>query len=182
MPADIILGTAMPTPTTVPQYVVNLRNSLETAYQYVRCQMGHKQEKQKISLQCQNSQQGLRCWRSGLVAHSSNTTWKVEKSVYRLQHIQAPRKLVVVHFDWLKLCYPGTRQPEMREHPRRPPQSPLGVPVGTGLELVDDDSGEAHFTGRRSRPQDLFCHQEVNPLLRRPLLPLELMTRHLTPQ
>ena len=53
---------------------------------------------------------------------------------------------MVVHFDWLKLCYPGTGQPEIREQrPRRPPQSPLGVPVGTGLELVDDDSGETNL-------------------------------------
>ena len=47
MPVDIMLGTATPTPTAVPQYVVNLRNSLEMAYRYVRSQMGHKQEKQK---------------------------------------------------------------------------------------------------------------------------------------
>ena len=47
MPVDIMLGTTTPTPSTVPQYVLNLRNSLETAYEYVRSQMGHKQEQQK---------------------------------------------------------------------------------------------------------------------------------------
>ena len=67
---------------------------------------------------------------------------RLSESGYRLQHVQAPRKRVVVHFDRLKPCYPGTRQPEMREQcPRRPPQSTPEVPVGTGLELVDEDSG-----------------------------------------
>ena len=47
MPVDIMLGTMTSTPSTVSQYVLNLRNSLETAYEYVRSQMGHKQEQQK---------------------------------------------------------------------------------------------------------------------------------------
>ena len=155
MPVDIMLGTTTPTPSTVPQYVLNLRNSLETAYEYVRSQMGHKQEQQKHRCDARTHGKAFRVgdqvWlRNPAVPRGSRESSigpgrvhsRLSESGYRLQHVQAPRKRVVVHFDRLKPCYPGTRQPEMREQcPRRPPQSTPEVPVGTGLELVDEDSG-----------------------------------------
>ena len=47
MPIDIIYGNPTPQPSTVPQYVANLRAQLETAYQRVRERMGRNLERQK---------------------------------------------------------------------------------------------------------------------------------------
>ena len=42
-----MLGTTTTTPSTIPEYVTNLRTSLEKAYEYVRKRMGHQLEQQK---------------------------------------------------------------------------------------------------------------------------------------
>jgi transposase InsO family protein len=47
LPVDIMLGTATPPASPIPQYVANLHTSLCTAYEYVRTQMKHKLEQQK---------------------------------------------------------------------------------------------------------------------------------------
>ena len=48
MPVDIALETANAPACTVPEYVANLRTSLDAAYTHVRNQMGHRLEQQKI--------------------------------------------------------------------------------------------------------------------------------------
>ena len=47
MPVDIMYGTPTKSPSTIPQYVADLQDSLQTAYQKVREQMGHQLERQQ---------------------------------------------------------------------------------------------------------------------------------------
>ena len=47
MPVDVMYGTPTPQPSTVPQYVADLRLNLEAAYQRVRDHMGRKLDRQK---------------------------------------------------------------------------------------------------------------------------------------
>ena len=47
MPTDIMYGSPTPQAVTVPDYVADLRSSLESAYQCVQERMGHKLEHQK---------------------------------------------------------------------------------------------------------------------------------------
>ena len=160
MPVDVMLGTATQTSCSIPQYVANLRNSLETAYEYVRSQMGHKQEQQRDRY---NAKAHGKAFETGdqVWVHTPavprgrskklHRPWtgpfrvleKLSKSVYRLQHVRTPRKRVTVHFNRLKPCHPDTRPPEPRtpseQHPRVPPTSVPGAATGMGLELLDDD-------------------------------------------
>ena len=50
----------------------------------------------------------------------------------------------IVHFDRLKLCPPDTRLPINKQpalqQPDQSPSTPLSIPFGTYLRLVDDDT------------------------------------------
>lgn len=62
MPVEIALGTAATSPTTtVPDYVVKLQTSLETAYSYVRERMGHRMEQQKKQYDTKTNGQPYAC-------------------------------------------------------------------------------------------------------------------------
>ncbi|ETW94333.1 MAG: hypothetical protein ETSY2_49945 [Candidatus Entotheonella gemina] len=61
MPVDIMLGTTVPSSSTIPQYVATLRGSLETAYAYVRKHMGHQLEQQKKQYDLKTSGCPFKC-------------------------------------------------------------------------------------------------------------------------
>ena len=76
--------------------------------------------------------------------HPWTGPYKVVKSeaTYRIVHTQSKRQRLVVHFDRLKLCPPGTRLPTPPQLSSTPQvdstESPL-QPFGTNLQLVDND-------------------------------------------
>ena len=166
MPVDIMLGTATSHAHRIPEYVSNLRTSLETAYEYVRDRMGHKLEEQKARYDtktCGKSfEAGDLVWLHNPVvprgkSRKLHQPWtgpykvvkKVAESVYGLQHTQRHRKRPVVHFNRLKSCSPDTRLPQVN---KACPQ-PSDPPVGSGLELVNDPGPEVGAPESVSAPE-----------------------------
>ena len=158
MPADITLGTTTSADATQPQYVTSLRTSLETMYGYVRENMERMQAKQKVRYDAKSQDRpfsiGDLVWlHSPAVPRGKSRKlhrpWtgpfrvvaKPSDSVYRLQHVQFRRKRPVVHFNRLKPCSPDTRLPQPQTPALRGEQPrPPAPPVGSGLELLDDDA------------------------------------------
>ena len=156
MPVDIALGTAC----TVPEYVANLRTSLDAAYTRVRNQMGHHLEQQKIRYDAKTCgkpfEAGDLVWlhspaiprgRSKKLHRPWTGPYRVvtrlSEVVYCLQHTQCRRKRPVVHFDRLKPCSQNTRLTEANSQYQRPQVvQPSPRPLGTNLELLDDDDPE----------------------------------------
>ena len=160
MPIDIMYGNPTPQPSTVPQYVADLRAQLETAYQHVRERMGRKLERQKELYDRKAHgdpyKPGDLVWLHNPAvprgqAKKLHRPWtgpfrivrKLSDAVYRVQHTQARRKRLVVHFDRLKPCPPDVRIPDAvtrtRSRTMTPPPTP---PIGTNLELLDWDPPE----------------------------------------
>ena len=150
-----MFGTPTPPPTTVPQYVAELREHLEDAYQRVRGRMGHKLERQKELYNRKAHgdpfQSGDLVWlHSPAVARGQcrklHRPWtgpyhivrRMSDAVYRVRNTQARRQRLVVHFDRLKPCPPGTRIPKVSPRVRsRAATSPPAPPLGASLELLD---------------------------------------------
>jgi len=157
MPVDIVFGTT-PTPAnTVPQYVANLRTSLEAAYTSVRDRMGHQLHKQKTRYDSRTQGQPFRVgdmvWlhnpavprgRSKKLHQPWTGPYRVisrlSDAVYRLQHTQFRRRKPVVHFNRLKSCSSNIRLSEEGQQQVCSKQSPPPrPPVGAGIELLEDD-------------------------------------------
>ena len=155
MPVDVMYGTFTPQPSTVPQYVADLRSNLEAAYQRVRDRMGRKLDRQKEvydrKAHGEPFEQGDLVW-----LHTSavprgrskklHCPWsgpfsivrRLSDAVYRIQHTKARRQRRVVHFDRLKRCPPDVRIPGTDQPvPPRPPLSPPTPPIGMTLELLE---------------------------------------------
>ena len=155
VPMDIVLGTATQSPSTVPEYVVELQRNLNTAYARVRDQMGHQQLQQKAhydsKVQGRSFDHGDLVWLHNPATprgkcRKLHKPWtgpfrvvsRLSDTVYRLQDTRCRRRRPTVHFNRLKPCSPGVRIPgDIQRQGRQQPQpQPL---VGTRLELVDDD-------------------------------------------
>ena len=157
MPIDIMYGTPTPQSSTIPEYVSDLRRGLEAAYNRVREQMGHKQDRQKelydrrvhgkpfelgdlVWLHCPAVPRGKpkklhRPWTGPF-----RVVRRLSTATYRIENVRARRQRLVVHFDRLKLCPPNMRMPDLppstTRQPRKTPRS--HSPPGTNLEVVDD--------------------------------------------
>ena len=160
MPVDIALGTAAAPPTTIPEYVANLRSSLQSAYSYVRNCMGHQLEKQKAQYDTRANghpfEVGDLVWLHSSVVPSKklHRPWtgpykfvsELSDAVYRLQHTKHRRKRPVVHFNRLKPCPPGTRLSHDNRQLAKAVDEPPSSPIGRGLELIEDDSESIEWT------------------------------------
>ena len=142
MPIDILYG--QPTETECSQaYAAALRSRLELAFKYVRQLMGHQLQRQKEfydrKVHGEPYSEGSLVWlcspvvskKAGRKLHLPWTgPYKVVRRIspvtYRIQHIQSPRKRLVVHFDRLKPCPPDIRISNYSSQPRqsRPLHSP----------------------------------------------------------
>ena len=142
--------------------MANLRAQLETAYQRVRERMGRKLERQKELYDRKAHgdpyKVGDLVWlHSPAVprgqAKKLYRPWtgpfrivrKLSDAVYRVQHTQARRKRLVVHFDRLKPCPPDVRIPYAVTQP-----SELVLPV----EGLFASSGGQHIQEGAVKPFD----------------------------
>ena len=147
---DVMYGTPTPQGSTVPQYVADLRSSLSAAYEHVRermgCKLDHQKELYDRKVHGQPFKPGELVWlHSPAVPRGQSKKlhrpWtgpyrivaKLSDAVYRIQHSQARRKRLVVHFDWLKPCQQGVRLPTAAEGQSRATTSPPVPPLGTTL-------------------------------------------------
>ena len=168
MPIDIMYGSPNTTqPSSVPQYVVTLRDDLEEAYKRVRIRMQQKLHRQK-ELYDQRAhgdpyKLGDLVWLHDPVVPRGQSKkfhcpWsgpfrvvsKFSDVVYRVQSTRGRRKRIVVHFDRLKRCPSGVRLPlgqpptNCQDLGQDTPSTPLDSdPVGTSLEILQDDDEQA---------------------------------------
>lgn len=156
MPVDLMYGSPQPPTTTVSQYAADLRSSLDAAYNQVRDSMGrkllHQKELYDKKAHGQPFKPGDLVWLhnpavSRRCSKKLHCPWtspyrvvnRMAEAVYRIQHLQARRKRLVVHFDRLKPCSPDTRLPLTTPQHSRVTLPLSGTPpVGTTLELLDD--------------------------------------------
>ena len=142
-------GTPTPQSSTAPQYVADLHSSLCAAYEQVQERTGCKLDRQKelydrtLAVPRGQSKKLHRPWTGPyrIVA-------KLSDAVYHIQHSQARRKRLVVHFDRLKPCPQGVRLPtvvegqamegQAMEGQSRATTFPPVPPLGTSLELLDN--------------------------------------------
>ena len=109
LPVDVMYGSPTPQPSTVPQYVTDLRSSLEIAYQRVRERMGHKLSRQKDLYDRKLH---------GDPFQPGDLVWLHSPAVPRGQ----PKKL---HRPWtgpfrvVRRCLPCTEYPSTKTAPRR---------------------------------------------------------------
>ena len=169
MPIDIMYGNPTPQPTTIPQYVTDLRTHLEAAYRRVRERMGHQLKRQRDiynkKVHGDPYEPGDLVWlHSPAVPRGQSKKlhrpWagpfrvvsKLSDTVYRVQNTLARRRRTVVHFDRLKPCPPDVRIPDAATQTRPRTMTPPPVsPPGTTLELRDWPEPEIPPTPRYPR-------------------------------
>ena len=165
MPVDLMYGTPNNTsPTTIPEYVTKLRASLTSTYEQVRttvpAQLKRQKEFNDNKVHGKPFQPGDLVWLNNPAVPKGRSRklhcpWtgpykivnKLSDAVYRIQLRGCRRKRMIVHFDRLKPCPTDTRFPSaapthrgltQRRSGNTPHKQP--PPVGTNLELVEDDS------------------------------------------
>ena len=121
LPLDLVFKTDVSPAMTTPEYAVELKQSLEAAYEKVRQTTGAKQEVQRRlynrRVHGDLHQVGDHVWLHSTVLSRGNTKklhhpWtgpyrvikRLSDSTYRIQLLRAPHKRLVVHFNWLKPC------------------------------------------------------------------------------
>ncbi len=164
IPVDLMYGTNPAVETSPSEYAATLKQTLDTAYSQVREKMGLKLQRQKQfydrRIHGEPYKEGDLVWlycpavprgQSKKLHHPWSGPFQVLKrlsdSTYRIKNSNARRQRLVVHFDRLKPCAPGTRielanQPLPPASPTRPTQDPGSsrrMPFGEHLNLVDED-------------------------------------------
>ena len=179
LPIDIMFGNS-PVVTSSPSvYATKLQQSLTTAYDQVRNKMDatfqrHKQfYDQKVH--GRPFTVGDLVWLYSPVVPTGQAKklyhpWtgpyevvkKLSDATYRIVHTQSKRQRLVVHFDRLKLCPPGTRLPLPTQWPSTTQDKLTHVhspsqPFGINLQLVDVDDPPSHRYPRRTHnPPDRY--------------------------
>ena len=164
LPVDIALGTSPPLAVTVPEYMIQLQDSLEFSYRCVRNKMGHQLQHQKTLYDRQKQgcpfNAGDWVWlhnpavprgRSRKLHRPWTGPHRVRKRlsevVYCLQHLQRPRYQPVVHFNRLKRYPERVRLPQGSGRAVKGSRKNASVPlpVGSRVELLDDDMPTSGF-------------------------------------
>ena len=183
MPLDIIYGTPTSTRKDCAHYTMELKKTLEQAYQLARQNMGTAAARQKElydrKVHGEKFTVGQLVWLCNPVVPRGNSRklhspwvgpYKVVKciseTVYRIQDSRAPRKRIVVHFDRLKLCDKGMRTPAdsngKESTTSEVQQATRQLPPGTNLQIVEDYDGETDL----QRDEETIPTQQQNNMPR----------------
>ena len=155
LPIDLMYGFQQ-AQTTTNEYVAELQRTISTAYQHVREKVKGQHERQKEyynrKIHGKPYSVGDLVWlyspvvakgRSKKLHHPWLGPYMIIKKLsdvtYRIQHCNNKKKRMVVHFDRLKPCHPGTRFPDIISRPDKSIQPTVTSNIGDCLELVDDD-------------------------------------------
>ena len=202
LPVDIAYGTREPDLATPSSYASNLQKSLREAYHRVRTSFdtGHQHRKEIYDKKVHGRQYesdelvwlhspAIPRGQSKKLHHAWTGPYRVLQRLsecdYRIQVALGQKKPpIVVHFNRLKLCLPGTRFPSHKTPTERknapgpkPPQQQ--EPFGTHMDIIytngemGQDGGEpnARYPQRHRQPPhrfgDLITHQNTGRILRR---------------
>ena len=175
IPVDIMFGSNQSTEPSPSAYAFNLKQSLASAYNQVREKMGVTFQRQKQfydkKIHGNPFQVGDLVWLHSTVVPTGQVKkfhhpWtgpyevikRLSDATYRIVNTQLKRQRLVVHFDRLKLCPPGTRlpatvQPSNSPSNGCPPSPSQSRPFGTTLQLIDEDDAPTHrYPQRTHRP------------------------------
>ena len=169
LPVDVMFGSP-PTDSKSPsEYAVSLKKQLTSAYETVRrtCKTQHDRQKELYDKKIHGNPFVAGDWvwvlnpkvpknSTKKLFHPWQGPYKVVKQisegVYRIQALNGTRRRQVVHFNRLKPCPKNTRLLQHTDTEDSSitysPELPVPTPVGTNLQLVDQDDDD--FT----RPQN----------------------------
>ena len=157
LPIDIVYGTNQTESTSVQDYARVMKKSLGAAYDRVRVKLstGHKRQKEIYDKKIHGDayEENDLVWlhnpaipkgKSKKLHHPWTGPYRVIKKLsecdYRIKHDNGKKPPMVVHFNRLKRCLPGTRfMQQSKANSQKTPQEKITTPVGTNLQIVDDD-------------------------------------------
>ena len=162
LPVDLQFGTSISDTVSPVPYVKQLQSSLAHAYQLVRNKLGEVQERQKTlydrEVHGKPFEAGDTVWLYSPVIpqeghrklhHPWKGPYRVESKLsdlnYKISPLSSgpsPSKPVVVHFNRLKLCTPGTRYLQQSPPSIAAPLTDTTVNVGDLAELCDFSDDE----------------------------------------
>ena len=168
-------------PTSVSDYVTNLRKSLNTSYEKVRNTFNLKLARQKEFYDRKIHGEPYRkddlVWLHSSVvpqgkSHKLHKPWtgpyriikKISDVTYRIQSTKGKRKRLIVHFDRLKACPPNMRfdgnlelQP-ISTTPSNPSTAPSPIVFGEYLETTECDEADPspRYPARTRLPPDRY--------------------------
>ena len=152
MPVDLMYGTPVVNPASVPEYVANQCASLTTAVQTTISSKLERQEFYDRKAHGQPFEKGHLVWVHNPAATRGHkrklhcpwtgpyrVTGRLSEAVYHVQHTRVRWKRVVVHFDQLKQCSPGVcvQPPSAEQHSGNSQARQRPLSVGTDLKLLD---------------------------------------------
>ena len=181
LPIDLNFGTGDQEAISPVVYVKQLQQSLDYAYTIVRDTLGHVQKRQKTlydkKVHGNPFNVGDNVWLFSSVVPTDghrklHHPWtgpytvlqKLSDVNYKIQHVNKPEKVLVVHFMIrLKICPPGTRLLTAQSDASDTIDTRQQHNVGDGAELLDMDEvdGEPRYPHRHRRPPDRL-HPFVN--------------------
>ena len=167
--------------TTANEYVAELQKTISTAYQHVREKLNVQHEKQKEyynqKVHGKPYSVGYLVWLYYLVVAKGKSKklhhpWlgpyriieKLSDVTYWVQHHINSKKRMVVHFDRLKPCQPGTRLPHVANKTESLVQPSRTSNIGDNLEIVEGYPDEVdcaetptpHYPTRTKHPPDHY--------------------------
>ena len=186
LPIDLVYGTQTQQASPVQEYAQNLKKLLEDAYDKVRekSATAHKRQKEIYDRKVHGEPYKVndKVWLFNPVVKKGKSRklhhpWigpyivieRVSECDYRLKAIQGKKNLIIVHFNRLKLCSPGTRfsrdkEERIKVSPQVTCESNTHLPtkdVGEELVLLDDDEAtyrdppqERRYPSRSRNPPD----------------------------
>ena len=177
LPIDIAYGTKQPVQISTGNYATQMKHSLEDAYAEVRDNLNaaHRTQSELYNKKTHGKPYATDdlVWlhnptvppgESRKLYHPWTGPYKVLEKIsdadYCIKEVYGKKPALVVHFNRLKLCPPGTRLPQPYQTVEntdivRPPKSRHSFQ----LQLVDDDAPEMRRSTRERRPPDFLLPQ-----------------------
>ena len=156
LPVDIAFGTKQPSSAMVGEYASHTKQALEEAYAAVRSNLNaaHRVQRELYNKKTHGKpyKDGDLVWlhnsamppgASRLLANLWTGPYRIVTKLsdldYKIEEVYGKKPPVIVHFNRLKLCPPGTRLPQpLPELDNEEPDTPRTTSHQFELELVDN--------------------------------------------
>ena len=170
LPLDLMYDTGKHHQQPVQKYAADLRQHLQDAHRVVRQQLQHTHVRQKEyydrKVHGDPHKEGDLVWlhnpaippgESAKLHHPWTGPYKILKKIsdadYRIKELFGKKSPLIVHFDRLKSCHPGTRFAEPPDSPDEQGQGSERPPLHHHYELQPDDLIPVLRRSTRTRQQ-----------------------------